>query len=125
MKQIDGFEVSTKHAGAEWLQCRVDYPLSPLAQKVAGIMGEVFGGLYNWENCGKYVGWRSESQILFPLNFRLTTGNFCPSLTALVLLCHKYGIEASLVPDSNEAPCLRFVNAPEQLGVADLLTAME
>jgi hypothetical protein len=39
-----------------------------LAKKVAFIMGVVFSGLYNWENCHKMAGWRSESAILLPLD---------------------------------------------------------
>jgi len=118
--------MTTKYAGAEWLQSRVDYPLSPLAKKVAFIMGVVFGGLYNWEDCHKMAGWRSESVILLPLDFQLTAGIFCPSLSALVIECHRCGVEVSLpFGRRDQTTYMRFVDAPELLGIADLLTAME
>jgi len=107
----------SKYAGADWLQSRIDFELSPLARKVADLMGQVECGLYHWDCVIGQEGWKEKDRIALLHNERLIThGSHC-SLTLLVLLCHQQKIELTIEPCSDNWIRLIFVESPEMLDI--------
>jgi len=106
-----------KYSGADWLQIRIDYKLSPLARKVADLMGQVECGLYNSDCVTKQEGWKEKDRIELIYKDRLTTHSFPCSLTLLVLLCHQQKIELTIQPCSDNWIRLIFVESPEMLDI--------
>jgi len=107
----------SKYAGADWLQGRVDFELSPLARKVADLMGQVECGLYHWDCVVGQKGWNEKYLIELRYGDRLTTHSFPCSLTLLVLLCHQQKIELTIEPCSDHQIRLLFVESPEMLDI--------
>ena len=115
----------TKYAGADWLQNRIKYELSPLARDVADIMGQMEGGLYNWEKAISSKGWEGDDRINLNYNNELLG----TTLTLLVLLCHSKKIQITIRPCSPTAIGLSFVKADEQptinMAIAMFTTTVE
>ena len=101
----------SKYAGADWLQGRVDFELSPLARKVADLMGQVECGLYHWDRVAGQKGWKEKDRIALLYGDRLTTDQVSGSLTLVVLLCHQQKIQLTIEPCSPSRIQLVFVQS--------------
>ena len=107
----------SKYSGADWLQSRVDFELSPLARKVADLMGQVECGLYHWDCVAEQKGWKGKDRIGLLYGNKLTTDQVSGSLTLAVLLCHQQKIQLTIEPCVPNKIRLVFVQSFEMVSI--------
>jgi hypothetical protein len=96
-----------KDSGAAWLrQCRITN-LSPLGERVADLLGDLFVGLYHLEDAEK-VDWSNDHHIEVRIRFKELATFDSNLLTKLVFLCHDRCIRVSVNPRSPQALTLLF-----------------
>lgn len=98
----------TKHGdyeGARWIKYMLPYwykkdpkIISPLGERVANLLGELFGGIYHIdESALKKAEWDNNYNISIRVSKNLATYDFS-YLTRLVFLCHHFRLRVEVAP---------------------------
>lgn len=91
-------EVKPRYAGSDWLRSALkDRPISPLGERVADLLGDLFRGLYHWSGYRR-VDWSSEHHIRVTIGWQSWSTWDFNDLTRLVFLAHHYAIRVQLGP---------------------------
>lgn len=89
-KDEQAVAVKSSYAGSEWIKraLRVE-EMSPLGEKVADLLGDVFFGIYHLDNSAlRRVEWDNAHHVIFSLGWRTISTIDDDYLTRLVILAH-------------------------------------
>ena len=109
------------YAGSEWIKSMFPYwyknqpmEMSPLGEKVAGLLGELFYGIYHLENSPlQKVEWDNNHHLAISIDRTLSTYD-CSDLTRLVLLAHHMRIRVEVRPANFSHISLYFQNRSDK-----------
>lgn len=100
--------MSSRYAGADWIEARDWGHMSPLGRKVADILGYCWSGIYHiGDRYLREVRWGDQDHMEIRIRGELATYDFSV-LTELVLLAHQEGIRIAVAPKSNWTLKLTF-----------------
>lgn len=89
---------ASQHSGADWLASALHVELTPLARKVADILGIVWRGIYHIDQKDLGAGnWTDPYFVTVRIYGDLSTYDFS-RLTELVVLCHDGAIRLDISP---------------------------
>lgn len=110
-----------KYAGSDWVVSMFPYwyknpvKMSPLGEKVADILGELYYGIYHLEdNPLKKVEWENNHHITISINKHLSSYDNS-ELTRLVFLCHHMHIRVEIMPCNFSHITLMFHNRVDDI----------
>lgn len=89
-----------RYAGADWVKRDLVRDLSPLGEKVANILGQVYAGIYHLPMSTLLsVGWEDSRNMTLCISGELATFDQ-RRLTDLVILCHDACVRLAVGPAS-------------------------
>jgi len=93
--------------GAEWIKKSLKIELSPLGERVAELLDDVFAGIYHIADQVREADWSNNLyiEIRCGRNFATYDGDL---LTKLVFAAHQYAIRVEVNPRSNRYLTLIF-----------------
>lgn len=86
--------------GAKWIKESFKIEMSPLGERVANLLDDVFSGIYHINKEVASVDWTNDSYIEMRLGRTLSTYDFS-LLSALVFASHDHAIRVEISPMSN------------------------
>ena len=105
---IDQDKKVAPFAGADWLKEVYKGEISPLGERVADMLGFVFGGIYHIHSDVVTTDWSSKRFIEIRLRHKQLATMDSDELTTLVLLAHRLAIRVEINSLSNSSLLLRF-----------------
>lgn len=98
---------TTRRSGAAWLrQCRITN-LSPLGERVADLLGDLFVGLYHLDGA-ESIDWSSDHHIEVRVAWKEWATFDSNLLTKLVFLAHDRCVRVSVNPRGHHSLTLLF-----------------
>lgn len=98
-----------KYAGSDWIKRNFKVQMSPLGEKVADLLGDLYLGIYHVDDKAlKKVEWSNPHRMEFVLGWVELATTDCDELTRLVILCHDRLVRCSIRPRSFKYICLTF-----------------
>lgn len=106
------------YSGSEWVKSNFQVnDMSPLGEKVADLLGDVFYGIYHLDDKAlKRVQWNNTHHIEFSLGHRSLSTFDGDALTALVVLAHDRMLRMEITASTHDYLCLMFHQRHDRSG---------